>query len=141
MVKITTKKYNIFLVEDDFDTIEIYTIAFEKAGMNIKISSTGKEALEELKKMGEGKAQIPDIALIDLLLPDVPGMEIIKVLRGQEKTKNLAVYILTNYSADNMRVLKIDIGSEKFLTKANYVPRQIVEIIKERIEEGKIREY
>jgi|SRR3989338_3212255 len=125
-------KNKIFLIEDELDIMAIYKTALNEAGIEVEDISTGKEAMEKIKEVQEGKREKPTLVLLDLVLPDINGLEILYALRKHEATKDIAVFILSNYSSDalhNMSYIKPD----KFLLKANTKPTQLVEIVKQQI--------
>jgi len=68
----------VILIEDDPSIIELYKIAFKSAGINFEALSWGKDAIKLIHDIQAGKAEKPGLFLIDLLLPDVNGIDILK---------------------------------------------------------------
>ena len=128
-------KKKIWLIEDDVPLIEMYEDVFKLANFEVETTTTGYESLEKLEKIREGKERKPDLVLLDLLLPDINGIEILQKIREYEETKNLLVFILSNYTAPEMKEMGIELEAEKFLLKTDYTPSQLVKLIKERLEE------
>ncbi len=124
----------ILFIEDDMPTIDIYQTALTGAGFEVEVISWGGKAIEKIKEIEKGKAEKPDLVLLDLILPDINGIEVLKEIRGQEATKDLTVFILTNYTNKKMEKMGYDLKSERFLLKTDYAPRQLIELIKERLE-------
>lgn len=123
----------IWILEDDVPTLDVYKRAFEQAGYSFLPVVLGKEALEQIEKMDNGSMKAPDVFLIDLMLPDINGLEVLKKIRSSEKTKNIPAYILTNYTDSEMERLGFDLGTEKHILKAAVSPSQLLKIIKEKI--------
>lgn len=124
---------NILLIEDDIPTVEIYEIAFKHAGFNIETIKIGEEALKRVNEIKEGKAQKPDLVLLDLILPDMNGIEILREIRRYPETKDIMVYILTNYADQELEKTGYDLKTEKYLIKTDYTPRELIDIVKERL--------
>ncbi|MFX0143730.1 MAG: response regulator [Candidatus Hodarchaeota archaeon] len=82
-------KYDILLIEDDVETVNLLTSYFESLGISCKGVLSGFKGLKELKK------NIPKLILLDIILPDINGYEILKRIRGDQKTKKIPVFFLT----------------------------------------------
>lgn len=123
----------ILFIEDDLPTIEVYTTALEKEGFNVKTITFGREALEFVDKVNEGKEKQPDIVLLDIMLPDVSGLEVLKKIKSNKKTKNIPVLVLTNFAGKEEEIEKMRFDKTKYLIKTNYTPRQLVELIKKEL--------
>jgi len=127
-------KKRILLIEDDPEIIDIYTIALQDiANFKIEVIKLGYKALEWIKKLKEGKAKKPDLVLLDLILPDMNGLDILKEMKKVKETKDIPVFILTNYSSSQLRQLGFKLGSEKYLTKTKWPPSKLIPLIKERL--------
>ena len=127
-------KNKIFLIEDEPNVIDIYKTALESAGMEVDGITSGKEAMEKIQDVQKGKRTKPDLVLLDLVLPDINGLEILYAIRKNEKTKDIAVFILSNYSSDALRNMKY-IKSEKLLVKTNTPPLRLTELVKEQLKQ------
>jgi CheY-like chemotaxis protein len=126
-------KEKIFLIEDDSTIIDVYKTAFDAAGINFEVIILGKEAIERIKKIQCGTAKKPCLVLLDLILPDINGMEILKEIKGNIKTKDITVFVLSNYT--NEEILKPDgVKPEKFILKTSITPTQLIKLIKTQFE-------
>ena len=123
------KKKKILLIEDDQPTIEIYETVLRHAGFEVENAPTGREALEKIDKIREKEGVRPDLVLLDLILPDVNGTEILKVLKGEGPLKTIPTFVLTNYTDPKLEKEIWKTGAEKFLVKTNCIPSQLVNII------------
>ncbi len=127
----------ILIIEDDMPTIDVYRMALKEAKFEVEIITWGGEAIERINKIKQGKAKKPDLVLLDLILPDMNGIEILEEIRRYEETKDLPVFILTNYTSRELEKMGYDLKVERYLLKTDFVPRQIVKLIKERLKNKK----
>ena len=121
----------ILFVEDDRPTVEVYGIALKEAGFEMESLEWGYKALDRLREVKEGKKKKPDLILLDLILPDMNGIEILKMAKGDEKLKDIPIFVLTNYTDPELEKESWRLGAEKYIVKANYTPSQLMEVIKE----------
>ncbi len=127
-------KKNILLIEDDPQIIDVYQIALKAAGFRVESIVMGGEAIEKVKKVKSGQLKKPDLILLDLILPDINGLEVLQEIRKYEETKDLSVVILSNYNSEGLEKNGYDLGNEQYLVKAQYTPTQLVALIKGMLE-------
>ena len=113
----------IFLVEDDPFLVDIYVTKLEEQGFQVEASRTGEEALKIIDK------EKFDLIILDVMLPDMSGWDILEKINENKKTKNSKVIILSNKDPEKE---KIDLNPklEKYLVKINHTPNEIVNEIK-----------
>ena len=101
----------IFCVEDDnsIREIEIYTL--ETMGFEVKGFSDGTSFLEAIE------TQLPDLVLLDVMLPGMDGIEILKTLREKPRTKNLAVIMATARDTEIEKIQSLKLGADDYLSK------------------------
>ena len=121
-------KPTIFLIEDSTDIMEVYKMALEAAGITVVGLASGKEAMEKIKKVRAGMEERPGLVLLDLVLPDINGLEILRELREHKTTKDIAVFILSNYTSDALLNIKY-IKPDKFLLKSDVSPTQLTDLV------------
>ena len=124
-------KAKILIVEDDEPTIKLFQEVFSMAGFEIEVLNLGQKAIERLEEIREEKKEKPDLILLDLILPDINGIEVLKEARKYPETKNLKIYALTNYSNPETNEELNKEGIDKILIKAQYSLKELIEIIKE----------
>src|SRR6202030_2223647 len=99
--KSAAEPVNILLVEDDPRDIQLTLKAFEKAGLTnrVQVAHDGAQALEILFSQGNSsrgkRASRPDVILLDLNLPKVPGLEVLRAVKADESTRKIRVVVLT----------------------------------------------
>jgi len=123
-------KPKLLIIEDDAPTIKLFKEIFPMAGFEIEVLDLGKKGVERMKEIREGKKEKPDLILLDLILPDINGIEVLKEARRYPETKNLKIYALTNYSNPEFNEELSKEGIDKILVKAQYSLRELIEIIK-----------
>ncbi len=124
---------NILLVEDDSAIIDIYQIAFKAAGFNVETLSDGQSMLNKIQEIQSGKTKAPDLILLDIVLPDINGTDLLKQIKENEKTKNIKLIVLSNNTDTELKKLGYDLGNQKCLTKSQHTPTQLVEILKKEL--------
>ncbi len=114
----------IIIVEDDPMLGEIYQKKFSDAGFEVRLVTSGKAVQEETTQYQ------PDVILLDIVLPDMDGYEILENLAKDEATKNIPVYVFSNLSAKEDIERATKLGAKEFLTKSSFTPTQLVDEIK-----------
>ena len=122
-------KKKVLLIEDDGAIIDVYKIGLEGAGFEVEVIMSGKQAVDRLSK----DKDMPDIIFLDLLLPDMNGMEVLAQVRKAGKVKDTPILVLTNYSDTELEKMGYDLKAEKHLLKSDYTPSQLAELVKERL--------
>ena len=123
-------KSKILLIEDEFTAIKIYEGVLKRAGFNVDTLMLGKDALERLNKIKKGKKEKPDLVLLDLILPDVNGIEVLKRAKKEKETKDIPFFILTNYVDMETKKVGEKIGVEKYIVKTDITPAELIMTIK-----------
>ena len=114
----------ILLVEDDPFLIDIYTTKLEQDGFLVKVAKNGQEAFKLLKK------KIPDLLILDVVLPQVDGWNVLSEIKENKKCKKIPVVILSNLGQRAEVEKGLKLGAEKYLIKAHYTPSEVVGEIK-----------
>lgn len=117
------------LVEDDPALSYVYKTKLDKSGFETDACLTGAQALSSVEK------NTYDTVLLDILLPDMNGLQILQKIRGKEQMKNTAIILLTNLGYDDMIKQGFSLGADAFLMKVQYTPDQLVEEVKNVIKQ------
>ena len=122
----TEQKSNyILVVEDDYFLRNLLLHKIEQEKLPFDTAVNGSEALEKIK------AKIPAVIILDLVLPDTDGFEVLEKIKKQPDTKDIPVIVVSNlWQKDEIeRCLKL--GANDYLIKANFTPKEIVDNIRE----------
>jgi len=123
----TTKK-RILIVEDDSFVMDIYQTKLGQAGYEVTGAGNG---LEALKKMEEGTF---DLILLDIIMPYMDGLEVLKKIKADEKNKNLPIILLTNLSQKEEVDKGLGLGANDYLIKSHFTPSEVLEKVKGYLE-------
>ncbi|MEP7162881.1 MAG: response regulator [Candidatus Moraniibacteriota bacterium] len=116
----------ILLVEDDPFIAEIYTKKLAGAGFVVETAASGHEVL---KKVPEAKY---DLMLLDLVLPEMGGMEVLREIKGKpsEYDPNLRIVVFSNLSSNDDREQALHAGADGFISKTEFTPTEVVDEVK-----------
>ena len=101
----------ILVVEDEPDILDLVQFNLREAGFDTVAAQDGERALELLRQ------RIPDLVLLDLMLPGVPGTEICRQLKSSPRTRNVPVIMVTARGEEVDRVVGFELGADDFVTK------------------------
>ncbi len=114
----------ILLIDDDEALTTIFTAALTKEGFQVVAASTGQEGLDK------ATTEVPSLILLDQVLPDFSGNDILKQVKSDEKTKNIPVIILSNFSQEELVKEAINAGAADYVFKYQVEPKDVIEKIK-----------
>lgn len=112
-------KPKILVVDDEPDAVELVTFNLRNAGFDVLTAADGDEALKK------ARAHVPNLVLLDLMLPEVDGLEVCKILRRDGATASIPIIMLTAKAAEIDRVLGLELGADDYVTKP-FSPRELV---------------
>lgn len=121
----------IAIIEDDAAIHQMYRMKFENEGFDVQLASNGAAGIELVKSFQ------PDIALLDLQMPEVNGLEALKEIRKHSWGSNVPVIILTNLSSEESPPELKTLNVSGYIVKADLTPRQVVARTKEVLTEQK----
>jgi DNA-binding response OmpR family regulator len=113
----------IAIVEDDLAISQMYRIKFEAEGFTVDTAENGKLGLELVEKMK------PDVILLDLMMPEMNGNEMLAAMRKTDWGKDIKVVILTNMGEQEIPEDVKQLGVSAVILKADMTPRQVAELI------------
>lgn len=120
----------VLLVEDDLIISRIYQGLLRKAGCEVIAAGDGEMALQALS---QGQ---PDLVLLDLMLPKINGVEVLKHIRSTASIRDVPVIVFTNASMGALLDEAMRIGATQFVIKAQTTPKQMVEIVQGYLSTG-----
>jgi DNA-binding response OmpR family regulator len=110
----------ILIVEDDVFIRDIYQVKFSQEGFDVTTAEDGIKAMEILENM------VPDIILLDIIMPYMNGMEVLKKIRSNDALKNVPIIMLTNISEKESVSEGISYGVSDYLIKSHFTPSEVV---------------
>jgi DNA-binding response OmpR family regulator len=117
----------VAIVEDDQAISQMYRFKFEAEGYEVETAENGKIGLALAEKMK------PDIILLDLMMPEMAGDEMLDKMRKTTWGKNINVIILTNKGEQEIPAKVRELGVDAVILKADMTPRQVAEIVKKHL--------
>ena len=109
----------IYCVEDDSNIRELIEYTLSSTGFSVEGFECAKDFFEKIK------VKLPDLILLDIMLPDKDGMEILNILRNDPKTKDICIILLTAKSERMDKIRGLDMGADDYITK----PFDVLELI------------
>jgi len=113
-----TKK-QILAVDDEEDILELVQFNLTKEGYQVFCAASGDEALKL------ANTHLPDLIVLDLMLPDIDGLEITKILKGEPATKDIPIVMLTAKGEEADIVIGLELGADDYITKP-FSPRILI---------------
>ena len=119
MAPVTRAKPRILIVDDEPDTLELIEFNLRAAGYDISTAEEGAEAIRKARQAA------PDLIILDVMLPELDGLEVCKVLRADPVTSRIPVLMLTAKAAEIDRILGLELGAKDYVTKP-FSPRELI---------------
>ncbi len=120
-------KSKILVVDDEPDVLDLVTYNLTQAGFQTITAVDGAEALRKARSAS------PDLILLDLMLPELDGLEVCKLLRRDAKTSSIPIIMLTARASEMDRILGLELGAVDYVPKP-FSPRELVLRVKKRLE-------
>lgn len=113
----------ILVIEDEKNIAELIRYNLEQEGFRVLTAAKGQSGLETAQR------EKPDLLILDLMLPELGGLEICKILKNDPKTKTLPIIMLTAKGTEADKVVGLELGADDYITKP-FSPRELVARIK-----------
>ena len=115
-------KRKILIVDDEPNIVMTLEYTFKKKGLEVLIARDGSEALQILEH------QVPDVILLDIMMPNVDGYQTLKFIKNNPKLKNIKVAFLTAKNKLSDIEKGLELGADKYLTKPFSIKKIVSEI-------------
>ena len=109
----------ILVVDDEPEAVELLEFNLKKAGFDVLTATDGAQALKKARSV------LPNLIVLDLMLPEIDGLEVCKMLRRDPATTRIPVIMLTAKAAEVDRIVGLEIGADDYVTKP-FSPRELV---------------
>src|SRR5580700_9461291 len=122
-------KAKILVVDDEPDVLDLVTYNLTHAGFQTLTAVDGAEALRK------ARSNAPDLILLDLMLPEMDGLDLCKLLRRDAKTSAIPIIMLTARASEMDRIVGLELGAADYVPKP-FSPRELVLRVKKRLEQN-----
>jgi DNA-binding response OmpR family regulator len=109
----------VLIVEDDADIAQLLVHYLEKAGFSTEVLSSGREALAAIA------VRPPDLLILDLMLPQVDGLEVCRIARSNQATASIPIIMLTARGEESDRIVGLELGADDYIAKP-FSPNELV---------------
>lgn len=116
-------KAKVLIVDDEKNIVEGVKYNLDKEGFRTVVAYDGTKALERARQ------EVPDLILLDWMLPEVDGLEVCRILKHDAKTQHIPIIMLTVKSEETNKVLGLEMGADDYVTKP-FSPRELVARVK-----------
>jgi two-component system, OmpR family, alkaline phosphatase synthesis response regulator PhoP len=123
----------IIIIEDEQDIIGLVTHYLEKEGYRVTAIRDGAKGLQQVK------SETPDLLILDIMLPEIDGLEICRRVRSDTKVAALPIIMLTAKGEETDRVVGLEVGADDYLTKP-FSPKELVARVKALLRRAERRE-
>jgi len=127
------EKKRILIVDDEKQLVSLVSLHMDMSGYEVLSAADGKKALGIIEK------EIPDLVILDLMLPEMDGWEVCKRLRAEPKTKDIPVIMLTARSGTDDKLKGFECGADDYMTKP-FSPRELAARVKRVLARAESRE-
>lgn len=121
------KKRLILLVEDDTFLAGMYSTKLSLENFQVELAENGEDALKKVVQ------NVPDLVLLDIILPRMDGFEVLQGIKNNPKTKDVPVILLTNLGQKKDVDKGLALGAEDYLIKAHFMPNEVIDKIKKTL--------
>jgi DNA-binding response OmpR family regulator len=117
----------VLIIDDDENLSAIFEIALQKEGLEVIIALNGRTGIDK------AKSEKPNLILLDQVLPDISGNEILKTIKTDAQTKDIPVLILSNFSQEELVKEAINNGAMDYIFKYQVEPQDLVNKVKQAL--------
>lgn len=113
----------VLAIEDESDILEVIEYNLDREGFEVTTSKSGQEGLDQIRE------ERPDIVLLDLMLPDLDGLEVCRKIRDDDELREIPVIMVTAKDTESEVVLGLGVGADDYVTKP-FNPQELVARVK-----------
>jgi CheY-like chemotaxis protein len=114
----------ILIIEDDALLSRMYQIVFTSSHYEVEVANNGETGLEKAREIK------PNLILLDIMMPKLNGLEVLKRLKADPDTKDIPVVVLTNLAGSGDVQAALELGAVRYIVKSQNKPNQVDEIVR-----------
>ena len=122
-------KRTILIVDDEEDVLDLLQLVFETSGFEVRRAATGKSAVSSAYE------QPPDVVLLDVMMPEMDGWQVLRTLKGDERTRKVPVVMLSARAERRDKMIGLQEGAEGYIAKP-FSPAEVVREVQSFLERG-----
>jgi len=119
------KKIKVAIIEDDIAIVQMYRTKFESEGYEVETAGDGRTGLDLIESFD------PNIILLDLMMPNMSGLDMLQQLRGKPGGREAKVVVLTNMGDTETATRVYKMAADDYIVKAEMTPKQVAERVKD----------
>jgi DNA-binding response OmpR family regulator len=123
------RQRTILIVDDEEDVLDLLQLVFETSGFEVRRASTGKSAVSSAYE------QPPDVVLLDVMMPEMDGWQVLRTLKGDERTRHIPVVMLSARAERRDKMIGLQEGAEGYIAKP-FSPAEVVREVQSFLERG-----
>ena len=124
-------KTRILIIEDDVFIMDMYETKFKMAGFEVLRAENGDKGIKVARK------EKPDLIVLDIVMPQMDGLEVLKVAKGDLELKDIPVVLLTNLGQRENIEEGLKLGADDYIIKAHFTPDEVVGKVKKVLRKSK----
>jgi len=113
----------VLIIDDEETILKMYGTKLSMAKIEVLTSEDGQKGIEMAAK------EKPDVILLDIIMPNINGLDVVKMLKIRDETKNIPVYLLTNLPQEASGEKAKELGAAGYMVKAEFEPQKLLEKI------------
>jgi DNA-binding response OmpR family regulator len=130
MVLKLSVRSKILVVDDEPEAVELLEFNLKQAAFDVIVAADGAKALKK------ARSALPSLIVLDLMLPEIDGLEVCKMLRRDPATVGIPIIMLTAKAAEMDRIVGLELGADDYITKP-FSPRELVLRVKKVLQRGR----
>ncbi len=119
----TQKNIQVIYIEDEPEMVDLVSLILNRKGFTVKGANGGREGLDLIKK------ELPDLVLLDLMMPDVDGWDVYQQMKADEKTRKIPVIIITAKAQSIDKVLGLHIAKVEAYISKPFTPQELLDSV------------
>ena len=123
------RKRTILIVDDEEDVLDLLQLVFETSGFAVRRAATGKSAVSIAYE------EPPDVVLLDVMMPEMDGWQVLRTLKGDERTRQVPVVMLSARAERRDKMIGLQEGAEGYIAKP-FSPAEVVREVQSFLERG-----